>query len=146
MATMTVELPDDLAAKLDPAILPLLLRELVADKAAKLQGVAHRAQASPPLYHEIMDFLATRPTSEQIITFKISAAAQARLDDLLDTHREAGLSPEERAELDTYCALNHVIIRLKAHALSQQSSSRLLLPDNAHAPSTHPATSPPSGD
>ena len=45
----------------------------------------------------------------------------ARLEDVLDTHREEVLSPEERAELDTYCALNHVIIQLKARALSQQA-------------------------
>jgi hypothetical protein len=68
--------------------------------------------------------LATSPTAEQIIAFKISAAAQARLEDLLDTHREASLSPEERAALDLYCALNHVIIQLKARALRQQSLAR----------------------
>jgi hypothetical protein len=124
MPTITIELPDDLAARLDPATIPLLLRELVAHKAAKLQALEQSAKQPPPLYHEITDFFATSPTAEQIIAFKISATAQARLDDLLDTHREASLSPEERAELDLYCALNHVIIQLKARALHQQSASR----------------------
>ena len=121
MPTITIELPDDLAAKIDPATLPMLLRELVAQKAAKLQATEHSDKQPLPLYHEITDFLAISPTPEQIIAFKISASAQARLEDLLDTHREEGLRPEERAELDTYCALNHVIIQLKARALSQQA-------------------------
>lgn len=124
MSTITIELPDDLAAQIDPATLPMLLRELVAHKAAKLQAREQSAKQPPPLYHEITDFLATSPTAEQIIAFKISAATQARLEDLLDTHREASLSPEERAALDLYCALNHVIIQLKARALRQQSLSR----------------------
>jgi hypothetical protein len=124
MSTITVELPDDLAAQIDPATLSLLLRELVTHKATKLHALEQSAEQPPPLYHEITEFLATSPTAEQILAFKISAVTQARLDDLLDTHREASLSPEERAALDLYCALNHVIIQLKARALRQQSLAR----------------------
>jgi hypothetical protein len=124
MSMITIELPDDLAAQIDPATLPILLRELVAHKVTKLQAIEQSAKQPPPLYQEITDFLATSPTAEQIIAFKISAVTQARLEDLLDTHREASLSPEERAALDVYCALNHVIIQLKARALRQQSLSR----------------------
>jgi hypothetical protein len=124
MSTITIELPDDLAAQIDSATLPLLLRELVAHKAAKLPTREHSAKQPPPLYHEITDFLATSPSAEQILAFKISATTQARPDDLLDTHREASLSPQERAALDLYCALNHVIIQLKARALRQQSLGR----------------------
>jgi hypothetical protein len=124
MSTITIELPDDLAAQIDPATLPILLRELVVQKATRLHALEQSAKRPPPLYHEITDFLATSPTAEQIIAFKISAGAQARLEDLLDTHREASLSPEEKATLDIYCALNHVIIQLKARALRQQSLAR----------------------
>jgi hypothetical protein len=94
MSTITIELPDDLAAQIDPATLPMLLHKLVAHKATKLQALEQSATQPPPLYHEITDFLATSPTTEQIIAFKISAATQARLEDLLDTHREASLYRE----------------------------------------------------
>jgi hypothetical protein len=79
MSTITIELPDDLTAQIDPATLPMLLRALVAHKATKLQALEQSAKQPPPLYHEITDFLATSPTAEQIIAFKISAAAPACL-------------------------------------------------------------------
>ena len=55
----------------------MLRRELMVQKATKLQALEQSAKQPPPLYHEITDFLATSPTTEQIIAFKISAAAQA---------------------------------------------------------------------
>lgn len=72
------------------------------------------------LYQEIMDFLATSPTPEALIAFKISEAAQERLEDLLDKHREAALMPDEHVELETYRQLNHLVIRLQARAFCGQ--------------------------
>jgi hypothetical protein len=37
-----------------------------------------------PIHQEMIDFLAASPTSEQMIDFKISDAAQERLEDLLE--------------------------------------------------------------
>lgn len=72
----------------------------------------------PNVYQEVLDFLISRPTLEEIINFKVSPESQARLSLLLQRNREAMLSPIEEAELDTYQQLEHLIILLKARASS----------------------------
>jgi len=69
-----------------------------------------------PIHQEMIDFLATSPTLEQVVDFKISEAAQERLEDLLDKNREGELTEEEQAELDRYFQYRHVMILLKASA------------------------------
>jgi hypothetical protein len=122
MTTITLEVPDDLATQLqrDPALLPALLREVV--KAKSTQGAAPAASAASAslVYQEIMDFLITSPTPEALIAFKISEAAQERLEDLLEKYHEAALTPDERVELGTYRQLNHLVIRLQARAFCGQ--------------------------
>jgi len=120
MRTITVEVPDDLAAQIDLTTLPLLLRELVAHKAAQLRASEASGSQPRPLYREITDFLTGNPTTQQLVTFQISAAAQERLEDLLYNNRETALSPEERAELDTYLQLSEWMTILKARARSGQ--------------------------
>lgn len=122
MTTITLEVPDDLATQLqrDPALLPVLLREVVNARSAQVASPAMRETSDPPVYQEIMDFLATSPTPEALLAFKISAGAQERLEDLLDMHREAALTPDERVELETYRQLNHLVIRLQARAFCGQ--------------------------
>ena len=65
---------------------------------------------------EMIGFLASGPTPAQIIAFKVSATAQARLDELLDKNREEGLSDTETAELDVFAQVNHVLLLIKARA------------------------------
>jgi hypothetical protein len=115
MTTITLEVPDDLAAqfKADPARLPALIREAVAEK---LASSANGVTAGIPVYQEIIDFLASSPTLEQMSGFKISDAAQQRLEELLDKNREGELTPEEEAELDRYFQYRHIMILLKASA------------------------------
>ena len=122
MTTITLEVPDDFATLLqcDPALLPGLLQEVVNAKLARVASPATRESSAPPVYQEIMDFLTTSPTPEALIAFKISEAAQERLEDLLDKHREATLTPDERVELETYRQLNHLVIRLQARAFCGQ--------------------------
>jgi hypothetical protein len=122
MTTITLEVPDDLATQLqcDPALLPALIREVVNAKNTQVAAPATSETSAPPVYREIMDFLATSPTPEALVAFKISEAAQERLDDLLEKHREAALTPDERVELETYRQLNHLVIRLQARAFCGQ--------------------------
>jgi predicted transcriptional regulator len=122
MTTITLEVPDDLATQLqrDPALMQALLREVVNAKSAQVASLAMRAVSVPPVYQEIVDFLATSPTPEALGAFKISEVAQERLEDLLDKNREAALTPDERVELETYRQLNHLVIRLQARALCGQ--------------------------
>lgn len=132
MTTITLEIPDELAAhfQVDAVALPALIREALANKFTKLAAVESCAASAPPVYQEIVDFLSASPTPEQLIGFKLSTAAQARLEDLLYKHREAELTLEEQTELETYRQLNHVIIRLKARALSSPPFVQALTADN----------------
>ena len=120
MTTITIEIPDDLAAKIDLVTLPTLLRELVGHKAVQMQAIAESDPLPRPLYREITDFLAGNPTTQQIMAFKIATTAQEHLENLLDKNREEALSPGERAELDTYLQLSEWLTILKARARNGQ--------------------------
>jgi hypothetical protein len=65
---------------------------------------------------EILDFLMSRPTPEQILTFKCSPSSQARVEELLEKNQQNDLTEEEMGELDIYQEINHFFILLKAHA------------------------------
>ena len=64
----------------------------------------------------MVEFLSSRPTPEQILAFKISPHAQARLAELLEKNREEGLTEAESAELDWYEYVHNIMTRLKAQA------------------------------
>jgi hypothetical protein len=123
MAQLTIEISDDLAQRLAPFQnqLPELFARLIAtillDKHASPPGlpVAHFAEL-PPIYVEVLDFLVTRPTSEQIVAFKVSENAQIRLRELLDKNRNMCLSPSETAELNTNERLDELMTLLKVRA------------------------------
>lgn len=65
---------------------------------------------------EVMDFLLSAPTPEQVIALRPSEEAQTRLRYLLDGNRNNGLNDAERAELETYLQLEHFVRRLKIRA------------------------------
>jgi hypothetical protein len=119
MTTIMLEVPDELTNQIDLARLPELLREFVTRKALSKNSPA-ATTTELPLYREITDFLTCRPTREQLIAFKISPTAQARLEDLLAHNQDAPLAPAERADLDTYLQLSEWLSTLKARARSGQ--------------------------
>jgi hypothetical protein len=119
MTSITLEVPDELAARLASMRqeLPELIDQALALQAAEaVESAAGRA--AHPVFQETLDFLTSRPTPEQIVAFKASPAAQERLEELLDKSREEGLSEEEEDELDAYEQVNDLMILLKAHARS----------------------------
>ena len=65
---------------------------------------------------EVLSFLLSAPTPQEIIEFHASQAAQERLRTLLEANREGTLSEAERAELEEASQMNHFMIRLKAKA------------------------------
>ena len=123
MAELTIQIPDELAERLEPLRnqLPTLLSQLVNAEnpdAASLAIATANLQGIPPAYLEVIDFLMTRPTPQQIIAFKVSPEAQDRLSSLLDKNREGALTASEVAELDVYEQLEHLMILMKARAIS----------------------------
>ena len=117
MTTITVEVPDHLATKIDAMRdrLPDLLSEALMLSASS-NGTTTVSSLRYPVLEEMIDFLCSGPTLEQIIAFKISAQAQERLAELLDKNREEGLSEVENAELDAYEHVDYVMSLLKARA------------------------------
>lgn len=65
---------------------------------------------------EVLNFLMTSPSPQQIAAFHASEAAQYRLRQLLDANRAGNLSEEEAAELEEASQLNHLVMLLKARA------------------------------
>lgn len=71
---------------------------------------------SSSIQEEVLTFLLSSPTPQQIVAFRASDAAQERLGYLLEANRQGALTDAERAELDEASQMNHFIIRLKAKA------------------------------
>jgi len=69
-----------------------------------------------PAYFEIIDFIAAGVTPEQVVQFRPSAEAQRRVEDLIEREKEQGLSEEEKAELDHFMELEHIIRMAKGRA------------------------------
>ena len=124
MTTITLEVPDELAARLMPLRerLPELLSMTLELFPAGLPLAVLASQAIHPAFEEMIDFLASGPTPEQIVGFRVSPATQARLEELLDKNREDGLTDDEAAELDVYEQINFVLLLLKARARPALSS------------------------
>ena len=122
MTSITLNIADDLAAQfsIDPAALPALIRETIAAKTSRLERQADSNGDHTPLYQEIIEFLSSGPTTAQVLAFKISPAAQERLEELLHRNREAELTATERDELNTYLHFSEYFTRLKARARSGQ--------------------------
>ena len=68
------------------------------------------------LFSEILDFLASTPTPENIIAFRPSDRLEQRLSFLLEQNGEDALTAEERRELDEFLRMNHFMNILKIRA------------------------------
>lgn len=71
---------------------------------------------SASIQEEVLSFLLTAPTPQQVIEFHASEAAQMRLRYLLAANRNGTLSEREQAELDDALQMDHFITLLKARA------------------------------
>ncbi|MBK8030901.1 MAG: hypothetical protein IPK17_15690 [Chloroflexi bacterium] len=73
------------------------------------------------LLDEILDFLTSAPTLEDIIAFKPSDALQARASELLEKNRQGKLGGEEDNELDEFARMDDFMSMLKARARKKLS-------------------------
>jgi hypothetical protein len=116
MAQILIDIPDELAQQLAPfqGQFSELFTRLIA--VPLLRPSTPVSIAANSTYQEILDFLVSRPTSEQIVDFKVSEDSQNRLQLLLQKNKEAALTAAETAELDLYEQLNDLIGLLKVRA------------------------------
>lgn len=112
MTTVTVEIPRELAQRLQPLsdrlpdILEMGLRQWQAAGQPGFQGTA-----------DILELLVTLPSPEEILALHPSAILQQRMQQLLEKNREEGLSPAEEQEWQQYEYLEHLVRMAKARAL-----------------------------
>jgi hypothetical protein len=66
-------------------------------------------------YEEVVEFIAAQGPRE-VIGFKPSEAARSRVWDLIEREKADGISPDEKAELDHYLEVEHLMRLAKARA------------------------------
>ena len=69
-----------------------------------------------PAYFEIIDFIARGTTPEAVAHFRPSPEAQQRIAELIEREKEDGLPEDEKAELDHFMELEHILRMAKAQA------------------------------
>ena len=69
-----------------------------------------------PAYFEIIDFIAAGSTPVALAEYRPSPEAQRRIDDLIEREKEGGVSIQEKAELDHFMELEHILRMAKARA------------------------------
>ena len=69
-----------------------------------------------PAYMEMVNFIASGPSTHTVAAYHPSPAAQLRASELLEKDKTSSLSETERAELDGYVELEHLMRMAKARA------------------------------
>ena len=69
------------------------------------------------LYREILGFLASNPTPEDIQAFQSNPEIQTRLRLILDRNTTGTIAPNETLELDEYEEIEHLMIMLNKKSL-----------------------------
>lgn len=114
MVQMTLQLPDDLAVRIQA-----LDRWLPAILKMSLLGLRTTASASAA---EVLEFLLRNPTPQEFLNFYVSEQQQARSQRLLALNESGLLSEAEQSELDELGRLEHLVILLKAQIAKQLQS------------------------
>lgn len=111
MTAVTIELPDELADRLEPVvdqlpqILTLGLRALQANVQPGFPGAA-----------DVFEFLAGLPTPEEILALHPAEALQTRVQALVEKNHTVGLTDAETQEWQQYEYLEHLVRMAKIKA------------------------------
>lgn len=115
MATVTIEVPDELS-------------DLVAQVGDRLPELPARILKEPMLpthvYRYVLDFLAARPTPDEVAVFGPTPEMIGRLQTLLEREVKGETTPAEKAELDEYERLEHLMVMIKAGSLQYLTGAR----------------------
>lgn len=69
-----------------------------------------------PAYEEILDFIASGTTPQNLVDFCPSEDAKERIAELIHREKTTGLTPEETSELAHYLQLEHLMRLAKSRA------------------------------
>ena len=64
----------------------------------------------------VTDFLGAAPTLEEIAAYRLPEALQIRAHELLEKNRAGSLSDTERAEMEEFRQIDHLLTMVKAKA------------------------------
>lgn len=115
---ITVNIPDELAMRLDPLkdelpqILMLGLREIEANPSNGFSGLT-----------QILEFMASLPSPQEILALRLSEPLQREIDRLLEKNRTEGLTSIEQRLWQQYEFVEHLVRISKAKALLKLSES-----------------------
>ncbi len=129
MVQITIEVPDEFAQRLEPfqgqlsELVTGFLSSTLPDESSRATLSAVGPSISPGAYQEVIDFLVSGPTSQEIVGFKVSEQSQQRLQILLQKSRAAVLSVAEREELELYEQLDSLVGLLKVKAFGLMRST-----------------------
>jgi hypothetical protein len=105
MTTVTIEIPDELS-------------ELIAqagDRLPELLAQSLRGPTPPThVYRYVLDFLASRPTPKQVASFGPTQEMTNRLRALVERESNGEITPTEKAELNEYERLEHLMVMIKS--------------------------------
>lgn len=70
----------------------------------------------PQASEELIDFIASGATPQQIVSFQASQQVKERVANLIKQEKTTGLSTEDKSELEQFLQLEHLIRLIKARA------------------------------
>ena len=130
MTMITLEVPDSLASQLTPLRdrLPDILQQTVG--AWSLNSSPSKIVKTFPVYEEMMDFLASGPTPEQIIAHQASRQLQTQLEALLDkndklTTWQGGKVTKDLANKNVTLSPLHLVTPSPCHLVSFSPHGRI---------------------
>lgn len=117
--TVTIELPEPIYQKFaarSQQTRRSVEEELITAFAVDIPTIPFTKATETKAYEEVLDFLASGPSPDQILNFQLSTEARQRASELLQKDREDGLATEETQELDFYVELGDFLGILRAKA------------------------------
>jgi hypothetical protein len=118
MTQLTVEISNELEQRLRPVenelprILEMGLRELYAAGQFGFHGTA-----------ELLEFLASLPTPDEILALRPSPALQARINELIEKSEASGLTAAEEQEWEQYQYLEQLVRLAKIQARARLNAA-----------------------
>jgi hypothetical protein len=113
MIQMTMQVPDDLAKRIEPMSqwLPTII---------ELSLIGFKTMATTTA-SEVIAFLSSSPSNQEVLRFHVSDEAQVRLQRLLALNTAGMLSEMEQLELDELQELEHIIVMLKSRIAAESA-------------------------